>query len=69
MRDNSTIMDIIKSMVTQEPADATAKKELEKTRNALIDFQRALQQLYGKRAPGMMIYGSKRANKRHLRPI
>ena len=45
-------------MITKEPAGATATEELERTRNALKDLQRALQQLYGRRAPAMMIYGS-----------
>jgi len=45
-------------MITKEPAGATATEELERTRNALKDLQHALQQLYGRRAPAMMIYGS-----------
>ena len=45
-------------MITKEPAGATATEELERTRNALKDLQRALQQLYGSRVPAMMIYGS-----------
>ncbi len=49
-------------MNTKESAGLTAVEELEKTRNALNDLQRALQQIYGKRTPVMMIYGSQARN-------
>jgi uncharacterized protein len=45
-------------MVTPDPTVGTATEELENTRNSLIELQRALEQLYGRRAPTMMIYGS-----------
>jgi predicted nucleotidyltransferase len=45
-------------MVIKGNASPTAIEELEKTRSALHELQHALQQVYGKRAPAMMIYGS-----------
>ena len=45
-------------MDTNASVDLAAREELEKTRLALDDLQYTLQQIYGKCAPVMIIYGS-----------